>query len=1061
MNTSNFFRVRVVDISRNPLEGAEVRLSLEGSDPVDLKFDKNTGLYWTETNQRGTFVLSVSATPFESQERPVQLPHPPTPEEFVLGMEDMPFYYRGKVKTPFEPKPHLIGLTLPEDKEAASRVERVAAALGLVEEKTHEQVRANNVRVFRYSDDSTEADRQKAFDTLRAAPGVRLIGPVVEMFEQRLVFLTNQFVVKFSANVTNEHVQRIAKEYGFRVVRPIAAAGNGFLFEGEPKAAYSLLDVANALAMQKEVDYAEPNAVTTSMLFQVNPTDFLVAQQWHIPLINLPEAWQALRNNNAPGVVVGGPGDQTFGDENILIVVFDAGIQTTTAAGVATPVHPEFQGNVTSGAAKAAAFYDFVNMVSNNDAIVSDHGMGCAGVATALASNPSAVAGETEGVAGAAGNCRVIGARVPFGQANLRWADALVWMAGFNPGWVDDGTTYPVGTVFPIQLAQGVDIHTNSTRIPDVGLLDDTLDFLATHGRGGRGVVSFLAAGNTAAPISNPNNNTIADHDKVITVAASINTDVRSSYSCFDPAIDICAPSNGGAGQPAAPGKVTTDTVGGGNLAGHTGGPLNYRNNFGGTSSATPLAAGVGALMLSINPNLNWVQVREILRNSAEKIDAANTDPVGQWTTDAAGNPVFSQWYGFGRINSADAVTDAREFAMASDVVIRDNLADTGAVPSAGWHADSPDIWVRKTNDPIPVLAYTASPPHENPGRGQDNYVFLRVKNIGTAPTNEVYIRALITHFPGFEFRYPNEWQPSTPPSAPLPSPLVPGSYLIGSVLIDNLGPGADIIVKMQWDQSLVPPATVTVAGIPTTWHPCLLAEVSPHDGPGPSAVGTYDVKRYNDLAHKNITIDPEVFSGGFSAIAVVAGTALREGVRSLVIDRRMLTPDARVFIRIDDRDLMQRWLRLAKEGAVKPAADLPWRVERDTPKIPRQIIPGTHERVPGALTFLDPARVTVDLGTDEQLIIDAGIGTRVYRHMIVGRTDPAKVSAGRERGHDVVFFDSGGADSLELPLPLKGGEYVSLAIGIVHAGQRRLGMLRATQRLADGDFSPGYEVSW
>ncbi|HYJ78081.1 MAG TPA: S8 family serine peptidase, partial [Longimicrobiaceae bacterium] len=843
-------------------------------------------------------------------------------------------------------------------------------------------------------------------------------------------------------------------------VRPIATAGNTFLLEGEPTPDYGLLDAANALAARDDVEYAEPNAVVTSMLYVVNPPDFLVPQQWHIPLVNLPDAWQTLRDTNAGGVVLGAAGDRTYGHEDIQIVVFDQGVQSATVAGVTTAAHPDFQGNVTSGAAKVAAFYDAVNMAANNDLLGGDHGMGCAGVAAARAENPSSVAGEWEGVAGAAGNCRIVAVRAPFGAPTLRWADAFVWMAGFDPGWVADGVTYPIGATFPPLLAQGVDIHTNSVRIPDVGLMDDALDFLATYGRGGRGMVSFLAAGNTAAPISHPSNNTIADHEKVITVAASINTDVRSGYSCFDPAIDICAPSSGDVAQTTAgaPGKVTTDTTGGGNLAGHTGGGLDYRGNFGGTSSATPLAAGIGALMLSINPDLNWVQVREVLRNTAIKIDTANTDPVGQWTV-VAGSPVFSQWYGYGRVDADLAVVGALDHALASDVVIRDNLGDTGAVPSGGWHADSPDIWVRRTDDPIPVLAYGSAPwMHENPVRGQDNFVYLRVKNVGTAPTNEVYLRALICHFPGFEFRYPDEWQPSTPPSSPVPSPLVPGSYLIGEVMIDDLGPLAELIVKMRWDQDLVPPDTVTVSGMPVQWHPCLLAEVSPHDGPGPSP-GTHDVKRYNDLAHKNITVVDSGFSGGFSTVGVVAGTSRRAGVRSLVIDRAGLAPGARVFLRVDDREAMQHWLKLAGGRSVRAAAALPWRKRAEPrPDDGAQFVELQDDPI-GRLTFVDAARAVVDLGRGDRLLIDARPGTGVWRLRASGGEKSPQLSAGRVRGQDVVFFDGGGADSLELPLDLRGGEYVALAMGVEHPDGGRAGTLRATQRLADGELSPGYEL--
>ena len=77
----------------------------------------------------------------------------------------------------------------------------------------------------------------------------------------------------------------------------------------------------------------------------------------------------------------------------------------------------------------------------------------------------------------------------------------------------------------------------------------------------------------------------------------------------------------------------------------------NYINSFGGTSSAAPGAAGVAALVLSQNPDLTWEQVRDVLRDSADKIDSAN----GNY--DASGH---SLWYGYGRVNAGRAVELAR-----------------------------------------------------------------------------------------------------------------------------------------------------------------------------------------------------------------------------------------------------------------------------------------------------------------------------------------------------------------------------------------------------------------
>jgi hypothetical protein len=96
-------------------------------------------------------------------------------------------------------------------------------------------------------------------------------------------------------------------------------------------------------------------------------------------------------------------------------------------------------------------------------------------------------------------------------------------------------------------------------------------------------------------------------------------------------------------------------------------GPRSYRTDFGGTSYATPVAAGVGALMLSANPDLRWDEVRDIIRQTAVKIDPNNTNATGRWR-DAANRistdpgytgPNFSEFYGFGRIDAAAAVENS------------------------------------------------------------------------------------------------------------------------------------------------------------------------------------------------------------------------------------------------------------------------------------------------------------------------------------------------------------------------------------------------------------------
>jgi hypothetical protein len=147
-----------------------------------------------------------------------------------------------------------------------------------------------------------------------------------------------------------------------------------------------------------------------------------------------------------------------------------------------------------------------------------------------------------------------------------------------------------------------------------------------SDGRRGKGCVIVWAAGNGNELISSDE---WASYGKVLAVAASTDHDIRAYYSDFGPEVDVCAPSSGGQNG------ITTTAIGG------------YTSNFGGTSSAAPLVAGIAGLILSLDPNLNYREVYDIIYRSAEKIDFPN----GNYDGDG-----HSDWYGYGRVNAFRAL---------------------------------------------------------------------------------------------------------------------------------------------------------------------------------------------------------------------------------------------------------------------------------------------------------------------------------------------------------------------------------------------------------------------
>ena len=155
-----------------------------------------------------------------------------------------------------------------------------------------------------------------------------------------------------------------------------------------------------------------------------------------------------------------------------------------------------------------------------------------------------------------------------------------------------------------------------------------------------------------------------AQYPETIAVGANDVTSRRSHYSQWSSSLDFVAPSDGAW---AGLGIETTDRAGGNGYD-----PGNYcqaggNSKFGGTSSSTPLAAGIGALVRSANVNLSPAQVRNVLRQSCRKIDPS-------WYSYSGILGGKDQYVGWGQVDANSAVSLASSQipigAMAMDLLI-------------------------------------------------------------------------------------------------------------------------------------------------------------------------------------------------------------------------------------------------------------------------------------------------------------------------------------------------------------------------------------------------------
>ncbi len=506
--------------------------------------------------------------------------------------------------------------------------------------------------------------------------------------------LTDRIFVRFGTALSSEEVAAFAGRYG--LIQLETLSDRDCLFQLTDHTGMNPVKLVVRLTeTAEEVDLAEHDLNVRIETYQpLIPNDTFYRRQWHLhgaldhPQVDprassgCEQAWQAL----------GG-----FGDAQVVVAVTDDGCRLD---------HGDF-----NGPDKFAGWGYFRGTRLINDKDVdaepanmyqagANHGTSCAGV----------VAGEVDGAltVGAAPGCRLL---------PIKWESTGVGRLAIS------GSKLRTALDF---LADKVDVMSNSwATVPTTfwpTVVTERITALARDGgRRGKGIVFLWAAGNANCPISHVASvdvpytsgwdkgangawrwigvktarlftNSLVELPGVLHVAAVASNAHRSHYSNYGSGIGLSAPSSNAHAYSRlrVPGlRVTTAT---GTTSGVTA-------RFGGTSSATPLVAGVAALVISADPALGAEEVIAILKHTASKDlsfeSYARTTPTsydGDTSWDVSPVAPFdsgefqdlglpegswSPWFGHGRVDAAAAVSEA--------------LQGGGAAPASAGAGPSPD----------------------------------------------------------------------------------------------------------------------------------------------------------------------------------------------------------------------------------------------------------------------------------------------------------------------------------------------------------------------------------
>jgi len=445
---------------------------------------------------------------------------------------------------------------------------------------------------------------------------------------QEIKYVQGQVAAILKAGREKADIQTLLDQHSASVVREFDKLNWGLI---EISGSGDIFSVIQELEQSEYIQAAEPNLVDR-VQFDSNDPFFLDGHQWALKNtgqtppggtndadIDAPEAWNISQ-----------------GSANTIIAILDTGIPMLSGA----LSHPDLD-----DANKFILGPDYSDPNNLNGDSVRDlrgHGSHVTGIASAETNNST-------GVAGVAGNCKVMIVQV-FNSSG----------SGFS-SWFRDGVIYAVDNGAKVINYSGGG-GANSTKLQAVQYADshDVL-LVAAAGNDNGGAIIYPAAYS-------------ASYNNVIAVGATNHYDARASYSNIGSALNVVAP--GGAGGAVDDNDIYATTPNYPFALEAYGVTQNYGYQSG-TSMATPHVSGVAGLLFDLAPSLTPLQVRSTIEQTAD-----DKGPTGR-----------DNEYGYGRLNAFGAVNLIISPPAAPQNLRITNPSSQWANPILLWDANSePDL---------------------------------------------------------------------------------------------------------------------------------------------------------------------------------------------------------------------------------------------------------------------------------------------------------------------------------------------------------------------------------
>ncbi|MGL5892373.1 MAG: S8 family serine peptidase, partial [Bacteroidia bacterium] len=513
-----------------PVEKEELKLS-----DIQLEYrELDSKRYVAEHVENGNYILRIEAAGHQPQEKKFSIGYPQKIREFIfLGAPGSSLLRINNTYLPYTEVPDKIYISTTTEGETdkirhyLNDFSQISIVPGLFSEET--------TTVISFDSGMEITKRYEFIDGLKNSFVTHVIGLLLKKTSNDYSILSAIIRVKFNTGSVNLYVNELTRKYDL-VFKSIDQEGY-YVFEKLHWLKYEVSDILADIGEMDEVAEVIPEYLS---FFKTNanelpPIDFLYPQQWYLPVVRVPDAWQLLRTQVLNGnITLGSANDITYGSSEIIVGIIDNGGIKSSATLPAIPTHPDLNVNISSGNSKAVAFLNIPTGVTNHNTIGPNiHGISCLGVAVAAANNG-------QGIAGVASNSRFIAAAFNnLALTSTQINNSYRWSCGLQ----NFNLTSPAAPI------SGSDILTVSQQVIGAGTIyEPGIIDSSVYGRNGRGAVIFNSASNDNKELTLAQN-ALAFSNRCIAVTSSTLDSTglkerKAVYSNFGQRIDVCAPAD-------------------------------------------------------------------------------------------------------------------------------------------------------------------------------------------------------------------------------------------------------------------------------------------------------------------------------------------------------------------------------------------------------------------------------------------------------------------------------------------------------------------------------------